>query len=329
MEGEHHSQRRNRGQWVIKIALLSLLLAACRGVPEPPTYTVGVASEFPAEEILDKFKSTMTELGYVEGENITYIYHGILGGGQQANEAEIENLMAGHVDLLLTLGNAPTQVAQRAVEGTDIPVVFAPATNPLGEKFIASLRHPAGALTGIQSIDCTPKALEWLLRLAPDTKLVYAPYHSADRIAPMSIKLLPDTAAQLGVELVLDEVSSGAEILTTVKNLPQDAAILFPISPSIDASLDDILALALELGIPAGSTTNLTQDKLLFTYAIDLPRIGEQAGVLVDKILKGAKPGDLPVETAEFILIIDLRTARAIGLDIPDEILQQAQRIIR
>jgi putative ABC transport system substrate-binding protein len=298
-------------------------------MPEPPNYTIGIASEFLAEEILDGFKNTMTELGYVEEENITYIYHGILGGGQQANEAEIESLMAEHVDLLLTFGNAPTQVAQKAVEGTDIPVVFAPATNPLGEKFVASLRHPAGALTGIQSTDPTPKALEWLLRLAPDTTLVYAPYHSADRIAQMSIKLLPDTATQLGVELVLDEVSSGDQVLAAVKKLPPGSAILFPISPSIDPSLDDILDLAVELGIPAGSTTNLIQDKLLFTYAIDLPYIGEQAGVLVDKILKGAKPGELPVETAEFILLIDLRTAQAIGLDIPDEILRQAQRIVR
>lgn len=329
MGGKYHSQHANCERWAIKIALLSLLLATCRGMPEPPTYTIGVASEFPAEEILDGFKSTMAELGYVEGENITYIYHGILGGGQPANEAEIENLMAEHVDLLLTLGNAPTQAAQKAIAGTNIPVVFAPATNPLAEKFVASLRHPGGALTGIQSIDSTPKALEWLLKLVPDTKLVYAPYHSADRIAPLSIKLLPDTAARLEVELVLDEVSSGAEVLAAVKNLPPGSAILFPISPSIDASLDDILKLTLELGIPAGSTTNLTQDKLLFTYAIDLPRIGEQAGILVDKILKGANPGDLPVETAEFILLIDLRTARAIGLDIPDELLQQAQRIIR
>ena len=145
----------------------------------------------------------------------------------------------------------------------------------------------------------------------------------------MSVKLLTDTAAQLGVELVLDEVSSGDEVLVAVKDLPQNSAILFPISPSIDPSLDDILELAIELEIPTGSTTNLTQDKLLFTYAVDLPRIGEQAGVMVDKILKGTDPGDLPVETAEFILIVNLRTAQSIGIDVSDEILYQAQRIVR
>ncbi len=326
---KHNLRRRNWSRWMIVLAILALLLTACQGTPEPSTYIIGVASEFPAEEILDEFKSTMTGLGYVEGENITYIYHGILGGGQQANEAEIKILMAEQVNVLLTLGSAPTKVAQKAVEGTNIPVVFSPATNPLGEKFVTSLRNPGGNLTGIQSIDSTPKALEWLLKLAPDTKLVYAPYHSGDQSAPMSVKLLTDTAAQLGVELVLDEVSSGDEVLVAVKDLPQNSAILFPISPSIDPSLDDILELAIELEIPTGSTTNLTQDKLLFTYAVDLPRIGEQAGVMVDKILKGTDPGDLPVETAEFILIVNLRTAQSIGIDVSDEILYQAQRIVR
>jgi len=311
------------------IVVLNLLLAACGGAVIPKPYTIGVASEFSTDELLDGFKATMTELGYVEGENITYIYHGILGGGSQANEAEIKSLMDHKVDLLLTLGNMPAHVAKKAVEGTDVSVVFAPVTDPVEEGLVESIRHPGGNLTGIQGIDPAPKALEWLLKLAPDTKLVYAPYHFADRIAPLSIQSLPDVAAQLWVELMLDEVSNEDQVLAAIKALPQDSAILFPISPSIDPSLDDILKLTIELDIPTGSTTNLAQDKFLFTHGIDLPQMGEQAAVLADKILKGAKPSDLPVETPEFILIINLRTAQAIGLEVPDEFLRQAQKIIR
>lgn len=331
MSDNNNSYHKTRNRWAILalIAVFGLLLMACSSAPTPPTYTIGIASEFPPHDILDRFKPKMAELGYVEGENITYIYSGILGGGLQANEAEIKSLMDQKVDLLLTLGNMPAQVAKKAVEGTDIPVVFAPVTNPVGEGLVESIRYPGGNLTGIQGTDPTPKALEWLLKLAPDTKQVYAPYHSADRIAPLSIKFLPDVAAQLGIELTLDKVDSGDQVLAAVKALPQDSAILFPISPSIDPSLDDILKLSIERGIPAGSTTNLTQDKLLFTYGTDLPRMGEQIAVMVDKIFDGAKPGDLPVETAEFILVIDLRTSRAIDLDIPDEILRQAQKVIR
>lgn len=314
---------------VIVVIIASLLATACGGEPQPKIYTIGVASEFTPEEIFDGFKTTMTELGYVEGKNITYIHHGILGGGQQANEAEIKSLLDQKVDLLLTLGNAPTKAAQKAVEGTNTPVVFAPATNPVGQELVASIAHPGGNVTGIQDVSSVPKAMEWLLAIAPGTKQVYAPYHAADQVAQISTKPLPDVAAQLGVELVLDEVNSGDEVMAAIKALPKDSAILFPISPSLDASLDDILELAIQLRIPTGSTTDKTKDKLVFAYVVDLPQTGKQAAMLVDKIFRGIKPGDLPVETTDFVLVIRLKTAEAIGLNIPDTILRQADTIIR
>lgn len=313
----------------ILFILSGLLLTACGGAPPPKTYTIGIAGEFAADDILGSFKAQMTELGYVEGENVTYIYHGALGGGQQENEVEIKSLIDQKADLLLTLGTMPAKVAKKAVEGTDLPVVFAPITDPVGEGILANIRQPGGNLTGIQTINSTPKALEWLLKIAPGTKQVYAPYHAADQVALMSTKPLPDVAAELGVELILDEVSSGDEVLAALKTLPKDSAILLVTSPSLDSSLEDILKLAIELRIPAGSTTDVTGKNLLFSYPTDLPQTCKQAAVLVDKIFKGNKPGNLPVETTEFLLIINLKTAEAIGLDIPDSILRQASSIVR
>ena len=329
MLGKHKSQNGTRTglTLLVSVVVLSLLLAACGA--KPKTYTIGMASELGLGAVLNGFKAKMTELGYVEGKNVTYIYHGELKTDSQVNEAEIKSLMGQKADLLLTVGNAPTIAAKKAVEGTGTPVVFAPSLNPVGAGIVASISHPGGNLTGIQAVSTTPKALEWLLKLAPGTKRVYTPYNPADPTASASIKSLPDAAAKFGIELVLDEVSSGEEELAGIKALPKDSAILFVISPSLNSSLEDALKLAVELRIPAGAGNSVAEDKMLFNYATDLPQTGKQAAVLADKILKETKPGDLPVETAEFTLTINLKTAQAIGLNIPDDILRQAQKIVR
>lgn len=311
------------------VIIAGLLLAACGGASQPKTHTIGVVSEFPPEEITDRFKATMTELGYVEGENITYIHHGVLGGGQQANEAEVKSLLDQKVDLLLTLGSTASKEAQKAVEGTTTPVVFVPATNPVGEGLVASITHPGGNVTGVQDLNPAPKTLEWLLSIVPGTNRVYVPYHAADPIARISTQSLSQAASQLGVEVELDEVNSGDEVLAAMEALPEGSAILFPTSPSLDSSLDDILELAIQLHIPTASTTDAINEKMLFSYANNLPMAGEQAARLVDKIFKGIKPGDLPVETMELTLVIRLKTAEAIGLDIPDVTLRRADKIMR
>ncbi|MBN1875013.1 MAG: ABC transporter substrate-binding protein [Anaerolineae bacterium] len=322
-------QHRSRLQFVSLLVITGLLLAACSGAPKPKTYIIGVASEPRLDTVLDGFKAKMTELGYVEGENITYIYRGELGTDVQENEAEIEYLMGQKANLLLTLGQTPTVAVKKAVEDTNMPVVFAPAMNPVENELVANISHPGSNITGIQVVSTNPKALEWLLKIVPDARQVYIPYHPADRAALMSIKSLPDVAVQLGIELILDEVSDRDEELAAIKALPKDAAILFTISPSLNASLDEALKLAVELCIPAGASNSLAQDKMLFNYSTDLTQTGKQAAVLVDKIFDGIKPGDLPVETAESLLTINLRTAEAIDLDIPEEILHHAQKIIR
>ena len=328
MLGNHKSQNGTRAglTLLVSVVVLSLLLAACGA--KPKTYTIGMATEISQTAILDSFKARMTELGYVEGKNVTYIYHGVVGTDPQKNEAEIKSLMGQKADLLLTVGNAPSIAAKKAVEGTGTPVVFAPILDPVGAGLVASLSHPGGNLTGVQTLNTTPKVLEWLIKIAPGTKQVYAPYNPADRTALEFIKPLPDTAAQLGVKLVLDEVSSGEEELATIKTLPKDSAILFVTSPSLDSSLVDAVNLAIELRIPTGAR-NLMAEKTLINYTTDRALQGKQAAVLADKVFKGTKPGDLPVETAEYLLTLNLKTAEAIGLNIPDEILHQAKNIIR
>jgi putative ABC transport system substrate-binding protein len=325
------SQNRIRNGWTIilvGVVIASLLLTAC-GSTKPETYTIGVVIEIPAlADTLDGFKAGMTQLGYVEGKNVTYIYHGATGADPKANDAEIKSLMDQNVSLILALGTSPAMATKKAVEGTGTPVVFAPVVDPVGEGLVKSISHPGGNLTGIQGTAvASPKAMEWLLKIAPGTKRVYVPYNPADPIAVSSVNPLPDVAAKLGVELVLGEVSSGEEELAAIKALPKDSAILFVVSPSLNSSMENALNLAVELRIPTG--TNLPVDKSLFNYTGNGFRSGERAAVLADKILKGTSPGNLPVETAELFLNVNLKTAQAIGLDVSDDILRQANTVNR
>ncbi|MBE7556495.1 MAG: ABC transporter substrate-binding protein [Anaerolineales bacterium] len=315
---------------LIFFVVTGLVLTACGGLTEAQeTHTIGVINYVPVlDVILEGFKAGMAELGYVEGQNVTYIYHGAIKNDPQVIDREIKSLLDQKVNLIVTMGTAPTQAAKKAVEGTDIPVIFAPAFDPIREGIVTNLSHPGGNLTGIQNINDAPKSLEWLFRIMPGTKKVYVFYHPADETSVNFMSPLPDTATQLGVEIIPVEAYSPEEVMAAVRTLPKDAAIFFVPAPSLDAGLSDVKKLAVELGIPTGGQSD-PRDNMVFAYAADPFAEGKQASRLADQILKGVKPGDLPVETAESFLTINLKTAQAVGLNIPDDLLRQADTIIR
>jgi putative ABC transport system substrate-binding protein len=318
---------------VLCAILTGLLLTACGGTPSPKTSTIGVVNYVPAlEAVLAGFKARMAELGYVEGKNITYIYHGVLDPDPQVIEREVKRLLDQKVDLFLTLGTRPALVATKALAGTAIPVVFAPVINPVGEGIVENLSRPGGNATGVQDGDTLPKALEWLHKIVPQATKVYVLYHPRDNVAHAAIKPLRDIAPSLGVELVLDEVFNAGEAIAVIETLPKDAAIFVVPTPSLEP-LSALIEVAVQHGIAVGASNHSylssMQAGAVVTYAGSFPAIGQQAARLADQIVKGAQPADLPVETAERFLHINLQTATAIGLDIPDEFLRQADMVMR
>jgi putative ABC transport system substrate-binding protein len=246
-------------------------------------------------------------------------------------DAEIQRLLDQKGDLFLTLGTLPTLRAKETLEGTNIPVVFAPATDPLKQGIVMNLRQPGGAITGIRVEDSIPQALEWLLKLGPKTKKVYVPYNPELNVSVAAKTSLEEAAAKLGIELVTDEVSNLEEVVTAIKTLPEEVKAIFLVRmPGLDSGVSSVTQAALERGIAVGSASpQQVEAGGLVTYGRDPFFVGKQAARLVDQILQGTKPGDLPVETAKFFLGINLKTAAALGLDIPDDILRQADTVIR
>jgi putative ABC transport system substrate-binding protein len=324
------AQPRPRWPLLVWVLMLSLLLAACGGAPQAKTYTIGVVNYVPVlDQVLGGFKASMAELGYVEGKNVTYIYHGVTAPNSEAMGREVKSLLDQKVDLFLTMGTLPTLTAKSAVAGTDIPVVFAPVINPVEEGAVASISHPGGNVTGVQNGNTIAKALEWLHKVVPLATKIYVIYNPKDEVALTSIKPLPEAAHTLGLELVLDKVPSREEALAAIKTMPKDAALFLVPTPSLNP-MSPVIEAAVKRGIAVGSTgaTDL-QTGALITYAANFSAMGNQSARLADKIFKGTKPADLPVETAEFLLSINLKAAQAIGLDIPDAILKQAAEVVR
>jgi len=315
----------------VLLGIVMLALAACgQAQPQSKSYTIGVVNYVPVlEQVFDGFKARMTELGYVEGKNVTYIYHGITPPDPQQIDREVKGLLNEKVDMFLTMGTLPTLTAKSVVAGTEIPVVFAPLINPVEEGAVDTVNRPGGNVTGVQNGNTIAKALEWLHKTVPHAAKIYVLYQPKDEVALTSIKPLPEDASRLSFELVLDEVQNSQEAMAAIQNMPKDAALLFVPAPSLEP-VAPLIEAATKRGIPVGSTSGShLQAGVLVAYAASFPAMGQQAARMADQILKGTKPTDLPVETAEYFLTINLKTAKAIGLEIPDAMLAQANTLIR
>jgi putative ABC transport system substrate-binding protein len=325
------SQNRIRNGWtaiLIGVVVVSLLLSGCGGGPK--TYTIGMVNHAPSMvPVFEGFKAGMAELGYVEGKNVTYISHGVLGTDPEAIANDIKSLLDQKVDLLVTIGSPTTLPAEKAVEGTKTPIVFAPVIYPLDAGVVKSISRPGGNATGVQSGNTIAKALEWLLKVAPNIKKVYVPYNPKDQVSVLSVKTIQEAAPQLGVELVLAEVGTPDELMATADTLPKDVQGVFLVtSPSLDPRLSEFAQAAAQRGLAVGAYSHV-EDTALVTYTSDTFLIGKQAARMADQVLRGITPADLPVETAEYFLTINLKTAKTLNLDIPDDVLRQAKTVIR
>jgi len=312
------------------LVLAMLVLAACgSGMGQPKTYTIGIVHNAPIlAPVIEGFKTGMADLGYVEGENVIYIDNGVTEADPQALDAEIENLLAQDVDLLFPVGNPAAVQAKQAVAGTDMPVVFGAVTDPIGAGLVEGIAQPGGNLTGTQTGTEFAAALGWLVKLTPGADKVYLPYNPDDPLAMVGMAILEGAPEKLGIEVVRDEVGSADEAAAAIESLPEDidGVFLLP-SPTLTINSDEIVQAAVNRNLPIGSPVPL--EGALFFLGADLFDVGKQTARIADQVFKGLKPADLPVETAEFYLTINLKTAEAIGLDISDDLLRQANEVIR
>jgi putative ABC transport system substrate-binding protein len=285
---------------------------------------------------IDGFKQRMTELGYNEGKNITYDLQNS-EGDQDLLAKLAETLVKRKPDLIVTSSTTASVPIAKLTNGTDVPVVFLSAGDPL--RLVKSYASSGNNLTGISSssVELTAKRLELLKKLAPPIKRVILLIDTA-AIGINHERLTRDSeeaASKLGLEPVrlaihtknADEMK---QKIPLIKRSLGDALMVPPVA-TIVASTEDIARQVIKEKLPhVGPNVETVNRGLLAAYSSNYHSLGQQGAVLVDKILKGAKPGDLPIEQPfKLHLRINVKTARAINVKLPKELLIQADEVIQ
>jgi putative tryptophan/tyrosine transport system substrate-binding protein len=279
------------------------------------------------------FRQGLRELGYVEGKNILIEWRGA-DNISERGRAIAEELVRLNVDVIVTAGSGPTRLAKEAT--TTIPIVMASDDDPVGNGFVASLARPGGNITGFSQLspELNGKRLEILKEVIP----------RLSRVAVFSTSTAPDHA-QVRKEIELAAAAFGVklqylDVLTTKDIEPafraavkgRADAVLENISGSVRSAYRKELAeLAVKNRLPVmRERPEHVEAGGLMSYGVNLGDLDRRAATYVDKILKGAKPADLPVEQPrKFEFIINLKAAKQIGLTIPPNVLARADKVIR
>jgi putative tryptophan/tyrosine transport system substrate-binding protein len=314
--------------WAIALALVLITAGSCQAPYK--TFMVGIAGSVQVDpRTLKGFKEGLAELGYIEGKNIKYIYREINENNERDIDDGIKAIMAQKVDIILTFGGITSLHCKELVKRTNIPLLFIGEPWPVERGLVERLSHPGGNITGVRSPDVVLKALEWLKMSIPEAKKFYVPYNPDDDISVVELAGLKQTADQLGIKLVFHEVHSIQEVLKRIEGLTEDIDAIFMMpSPTLNRAGSEISCAAIKRGMPTGSSLKF-DGSILILFSNDCFQTGKMTARMAHQINMGLKPSDLPVETSEVQLTINLRTAEKIGLKISDEILSQATTIIR
>jgi putative ABC transport system substrate-binding protein len=316
---------------VLFVALVTVSACGARSSQSGTSATIGVVTDNPnGLRNVQGFKDEMAQLGYLEADNVTYLDAGEPQTGADL-ERELESFVAAGVDLVFTAGTPTGVAAHRIMDGADIPVVFGVIADPVAAGVMEDLSHPGGNMTGVKLGRNQERRLELLLEIAPGTERVLVPYNPDDAAASNAVDQISLVAGALGVQLVLAEARTDAEVSKMLESVPEaiDAVFLVP-DGTVNARLGDILNLATVLALPtSGPSTAQVEEGALTTYGFVHEEAGAQAARMADLVLRGADPGDLPVEDSESFMAINLVTAEEIGLEVTDAVLQQAEIIFR
>jgi putative ABC transport system substrate-binding protein len=321
---------------ILSAMALHLLDASAINAGEAPRMSrVGILipeSGRPESQSIKGLRDGLKELGYKERENIVVEIRDAKGD-RGALKSMANDLVSKKVDLIFTTGTRSTQAAMAAT--SDIPIVFRYPGNPEIMGLVKSNKRSGGNVTGVAGfgLEMTGKRLEALQRIVPGVRRVHIFYDLNDKFSRDNFVLAKKSAEKLGLEVVEHGTKSAEELKTSLGNLQNEAGdAIFQVPDNlVDSEADFIFQTARQKRLPTMFNEEVWAIKgALGAYGPSNYEMGRQAAGFVDKILKGQKPGNLPVEPArKFDLVINFRTANAIGLTISPDLLKKADRVIR
>jgi putative ABC transport system substrate-binding protein len=291
---------------------------------------LGVTSPVPAARFLAAFQQGLSETGYVEGQNLAVEYRGAEGHYDRLPALAAE-LVGRKVEVIVAQADVSALAAKSAT--STIPIVFV-AGDPIAVGLVASLARPGGNLTGVSilTIELIPKRFELLSELVPQAKSIALLVNPNNAFAERVIRDVEETARAKGLQLHILKAGAEGEFETAFASLVQSETVALLVSPDsfYISRREQLVTLAARYKIPAiYEWREFTAAGGLISYGTSLIGIYRQVGIYAGKILNGAKPADLPVQQpTTFELVVNLRTAKTLGLTVPQSILGRADEVI-
>jgi putative ABC transport system substrate-binding protein len=323
------------------LAMLALSLAApfTANAQQTRTWRIGFLS-LVSENLeqyrpwLAAFRDRLRELGYVEGENVV-IEQRYAAGQVERLPALAAELIRLKVDILVVAPSGSAVAAKRATN--TIPIVFMGEPDPVGTGLVGNLARPGGNVTGLADAhsDLIPKRLELLRQLTPSTSRIGVLWNASNASTRPQFRAIQAAAPALGLSAVSVEVKgpARADLDRAFATIGSDrlGGLLVVDDPTLGNLRNRIAELAIAHRLPtSGTHRGWGEGGLLMSYGTDFVEMLRQGAVLVDKILKGARPADLPVaQPTKFELTINAKTAKALGLAIPPSVAARADSIIQ
>jgi putative tryptophan/tyrosine transport system substrate-binding protein len=279
------------------------------------------------------FAQGLNETGYVEGRNVTIEYHWASGAYERLPEIATD-LVARRVAVIAVFGAVASRMTKAAIAGSSIPMVFANGSDPVADGLVTSLGRPGGNITGVTTIAASivPKRLEFLRATVPAVVAMAIVINPDNPFSVAEQRATQEAARDRGQQLEVLTARNESEIEAVFAMLAKRhiGAVIISTDLFFFAQMDRFAALAVRNVVPASAPyREFPVSGGLMSYGASVAEAYREAGIYTGRILKGEKPGDLPVmQPTKFDLIINLRTAKALGLTVPPTLLALADEVI-
>jgi ABC-type uncharacterized transport system substrate-binding protein len=317
--------------WLLATFLLTTVSIAEAQQPKKIP-RIGFLSPLESPQYFAAFRQGLRELGYTEGKNVVIEYRSAKGIPERFPDLAAE-LVRLNVDVIVAASGGRALAAKNAT--STIPIVIGTTGDPVASGLVASLARPGGNITGLTALgtELTGKRLELLKEAVPRASRIVVLSTPGSTEGGASLKAMEVAAQPLGIELRVQEVRDPGEFEKTFAAITKEhaGAIMVLTGPLLTTHRKQIVEFAAKSRLPAmyGISEFVDAGGLMF-YGASLPEMYRRAAAYVDKILKGTRPADLPVEQpTKFELVINLRTAKQIGVTIPQRVLARADRVIK
>ena len=277
------------------------------------------------------FQQGLRDLGYVEGKNITIEWRHDEGQSERVSELATE-LVRSNVDVIVVYGSGAVAVVKKLTN--TIPIIMTVSADPVGAGLVASLARPGGNVTGLSDLHggTATKRLQLLKEVVPSGSRIAVLFNPAYTGTEPQLRSVKTAATVVGLTILPFEAKRAGDLDSAFARIRSERAdaLLLIAEPTVVSSEGRIQELALKHRLPAiGTIRKWAERGLLMSYGTNYEDLWRRAATFVDRILKGAKPGDLPIEQAsKWDFVINLKTAKALGLRFPPSLVQQADQVI-